>query len=73
MQAVTLNAPDCTTVKVNSPVHPFPGEPNSKRIQDNPGRYQRPPEPHMPLTALTVSIVTVLLFPVWPLIVFPLQ
>lgn len=55
--------PDWTAVQMNSPVHPFPGEPNSKGVQNIPGRDQRPPEPNKPLTALTVSIVTALLAP----------
>lgn len=54
-----LNAPDWTAVRMNSPVHPFPGEPNSTRVQNIPGRDQRPPEPNMPLTALTPSIAAV--------------
>lgn len=64
MKALTLNAPDWTAVTMNSPVHPFPGGPNSKRVQNIPGQDQRLPEPNMPLTALTVSIVTLLLFSV---------
>lgn len=58
---MTLNTPDWTVVKMNSPVHPLPGELNSKRVQHIPDQDQRPPESDMPLTALTVSIVTVLL------------
>lgn len=64
MEAVSPNAPDWTTVNMNSPVHPFPGEPNSKRVQNIPSRDQRPPEPNMPLIALTVSIVTLQLIPI---------
>lgn len=61
MRAVTLNTPDWTIVKMNSPVHPLPRQPNSKRVQHIPDQDQRPPEPNMPLTALTVSIVTALI------------
>lgn len=61
---MTPNAPGWTTVKMNSPVQPFPREPNSKRVQSIPGWVQRPPEPKMPLTAPTDSIVTVPLFPI---------
>lgn len=44
---------------MNSPIHPFPGEPNSKGVQNIPGRDQCPPEPNMPLTARTLSKVIV--------------